>query len=210
MLSRCSGCGREYDLSAYPPGYTGVCLCGATVSRADASSSAVGGGPTAAAGAAMQQVRVSGLAVAALVLGIVSVPLFVLWIPLGPIGLGLGTAGLISTSRRPDRSGAGLAIGGLVLSGLSLVIYVFFIIGAIGAAMTLDNQMETLGGPMGIYEEAPEEPLEGEPLDSFEAPPVPAFETDPQMQEALRRLQEQLEQPNGAESPQFNLLRAEP
>ena len=203
MLSRCPGCGREYDLSGYPPGYSGVCLCGATVSRANESGLAAGAPGTGAPGpsAIPGPARVSGLAIASLVLGIISIPLFVLWIPLGPAALGLGAAGLISTSRRPDRSGTGLAIGGLVLSGLSLVIYVFFIIGVIGATMELENQMETLGGPMGIIEDFPED----DPLQNLEPPPSP-FETEPELQEALRKLQEQLEQPVGDQNSQFNLL----
>ena len=85
---------------------------------------------------AQQAQKGNGLAVAALVLGIIAI--IFCWIPflnvvsilLGLIGLGLGVPGLIS-ALRGKRSGKGIAIAGVVLSAVSIVAAI-----AISAAAT--------------------------------------------------------------------------
>src|SRR5688500_14478532 len=71
----------------------------------------------------------SGLAIASMVLGIIG--LLLSWVPIvnnvaaiiAVVGLGLGIPALIRVRRR-THSGAGMAIAGLVTSGLALVIVI--------------------------------------------------------------------------------------
>ena len=69
----------------------------------------------------------SGMAVAGLTLGVLSLLLF--WTPLGPVlavpGIVFSSIGMAQTSK-PGRSGMGMAIAGLVCSLVSAVIWVAF------------------------------------------------------------------------------------
>lgn len=80
---------------------------------------------------APQQQPTNGLAVASLVLGIVSV-MFV-WIPVvGLLGTLMAIIGLVLgllALRQPG--GRGLAIGGLVCAGVSLLITAVYVVGAV-------------------------------------------------------------------------------
>ncbi len=80
---------------------------------------------------APQQQRTNGLAVASLVLGIVSILLA--WIPVvGLLGTPMAIIGLVLgllALRRPG--GRGLAIGGLVCAGVSLLITALYVFSAV-------------------------------------------------------------------------------
>jgi hypothetical protein len=70
-----------------------------------------------------EPVRRSGVAIAALVLGVLSIPLsFTIYLGLlvGLLGVGLGVAGLVAT-RAGRRSGRGMALAGLVTGLIGLV-----------------------------------------------------------------------------------------
>lgn len=79
--------------------------------------------------------KTSGMAIASLILGILSIMLG--WIPvLGwliiLVGLGLGIAALVKISKNENLKGKGLAIAGIVLSGLALFLFVILVgIGAL-------------------------------------------------------------------------------
>lgn len=79
----------------------------------------------------------NGMAIASLVLGIVSI--LIVWIPVvGILGTIMAIVGLVlglMALRRPD--GHGLAVGGVVCAGVSLVItaiYILLFVAAIGVA----------------------------------------------------------------------------
>ena len=81
--------------------------------------------------------QANGLAIASLVLGIVSI--LIVWIPVvGILGTVMAIVGLVLgllALRKPD--GRGLAIGGVVCAGVSLVItavYILLFVAAIGVA----------------------------------------------------------------------------
>ena len=62
----------------------------------------------------------NGLAVAALVLGILG--LVLMCFPVGLVGLILGIVALVRANALPAHKGRGLAIGGIVCSGVSLLL----------------------------------------------------------------------------------------
>lgn len=76
-----------------------------------------------------QQKSTNGLAIASFVLGLLSI--FACWLGVltGVIGLVLGFIGLRQTNADPERvGGRGLAIAGIVLSGIATVLWVGFFI----------------------------------------------------------------------------------
>ena len=81
--------------------------------------------PTAAQGT---RLRTSGLAIAALVLGILGISL---------LAIIFGAIAINQTGKDPNLSGRGMAIAGLVLGIVWIAIIFFFIIAVIGVATSL-------------------------------------------------------------------------
>ena len=64
-----------------------------------------------------------GMAIASLVLGIIGLPTLGLLLIGGVVGIGLGIAALMKASKSPQEfGGKGLAIGGIVLNGISITV----------------------------------------------------------------------------------------
>jgi len=76
-----------------------------------------------------------GMAIGALVTGLVSVPLALFCGLLGAIPVGLGIGSVVRINKDPSLTGKGMAIAGIVLGGISLALMVLFvIIFAVGSA----------------------------------------------------------------------------
>ena len=71
-------------------------------------------------------VPTNGTAIAGLVLGIISLPMCIYLIP-AIIGLILSIVGLVQGNKYPQKPGKGLAIGGLITSSISIVVFVIII-----------------------------------------------------------------------------------
>ena len=88
---------------------------------------------------AMPMLRTSGLGVAGMVLGILTLVGF--WVPIGSVVLGVLALALsgagISQTAKPGYSGRGMAITGLVCAVVGLVPSVVFMIAFIGAAASV-------------------------------------------------------------------------
>jgi uncharacterized protein DUF4190/putative regulator of septum formation len=79
-----------------------------------------------------------GMAVAALVLGIVSIPLFVMFVP-AILAIVFGAISRHNVKSNANRTGAGMAVAGLVLGIVSLIGAVIFLIAAIASDDTFDD-----------------------------------------------------------------------
>jgi Domain of unknown function (DUF4190) len=80
----------------------------------------------------------NGLAVASLVLGIVSIPMCFLFLP-ALLAVVFGGIALAQISSNPGQAGRGQAIAGLVLGGLSLALIILAIIVAGDATFEFDT-----------------------------------------------------------------------
>ena len=80
------------------------------------------------------------MAIAALVLGIVSIPLFVMFVP-AILAIVFGAIARRNVASEDNKTGAGMATAGLVLGVLSLIGAVIFLIAAIASDDTSDDTM---------------------------------------------------------------------
>jgi hypothetical protein len=72
--------------------------------------------------------RTSGLAVAALVLGIASFPLYFLAIITGPLAIIFGAISIGQVNREPELGGKGMAMAGLVMGIIAVALWLLVII----------------------------------------------------------------------------------
>ena len=71
-----------------------------------------------------QATRTSGLAVASLVLGILSFPLYFVGVILGVLAIIFGALAIGKTNREPNLGGKGMAVAGLVLGIVAILLWV--------------------------------------------------------------------------------------
>ena len=72
--------------------------------------------------------RTSGMAVASLVLGIASFPLYFLAIITGPLAIIFGAVSIGQINREPELGGKGMAMAGLVLGIVTIVLWILVIV----------------------------------------------------------------------------------
>ncbi len=85
----------------------------------------------------------NGLAVASLVLGIISIPMCFLFVP-GLLALIFGIIALNQIKGNPGQSGRGQAIAGLIMGGISLAFIVLAIVLAGDASFEFESSLLAL------------------------------------------------------------------
>ena len=148
----CSECGEPLAAASEIPTTAPEPAPTTTPPTASASVSAVPGAPPSAPAAAPVR-RGNGLAVAALVLGIIGVlsgliPLlfFFAWV-LGVLAFVFGWLGRTAVKRDPSRSGRGQAIAGVILGAIAVVLGVVGIVIVAGVFSSVNRALREATGP---------------------------------------------------------------
>ena len=118
----CSQCGEKNPDDAK---FCSKCGTALAVAEAPAAAPAPEAAPTPPPSAVAGGTRTSGMAIAALIIGIAG---FIFFGPLGILAIIFGAIGISQINRDPNLKGKGMAVAGLVLGIISGVFWIIAII----------------------------------------------------------------------------------